>query len=251
MLKLLLADDERKIREGIKQIIDWESLGIKLLDLAPNGIAAYNLIASQKPDIVITDLLMPGMTGLELIEKTLSDENIKNPVFIILSGYSDFEFAQTAMKYGVRYYLLKPTSEEEIIKVLKDVIWLIRHDNNPVRIPENKSEYGKNIVKLINYIDDNLENPNLSLKLIAQNIIFMNEEYLGKLFYKEVGVKFSQYLQQRRISKAKSILKSDPEISVGEVAKKVGYIDNPQYFNTVFKKHVGTTPKKYQNQRLT
>lgn len=250
MIKVLLADDERKIREGIKKIINWESLGIQLLELAPNGVVAYNLIKLYQPQIVITDVKMPGLNGLELIEKVLMDEDVSHPIFIVLSGHNDFEFAQQAMKYGVRYYLLKPTSEEEITKVLQDVIWLIRHDTEILYIPKNKSQYSPSILKVIDYINDNINMPNLSLKHVAHNVIYMNEEYLGKLFYKEVGLKFTLYLQQQRISKAKTIIKKDKNIKISNVAKFVGYGNNPQYFNTVFKKQVGITPKQYGKQNI-
>lgn len=248
MIKILLADDERKIREGMQQIIDWEALGLKLLALAPNGVVAYELILKHQPQIVITDLKMPGLNGIELIEKVVGNKDIVTPKFIILSGYNDFDFAQQAMKFGIRHYLLKPTSEDEIIKVLKEVIWLIRSGNNPACIPEDKPDYSQTIARMIDYTEENLDNPKLLLKNIAQDVIFLNEEYLGKLFLKEVGMKYTKYVQERRVLLAKELLISNKNMSVGNVAQKVGYADNPQYFNTVFKKEVGMTPNQYRKQ---
>ncbi len=247
MIKVLLADDERKIREGIRDIIDWTKLGIQLLELAPNGSIAYKLAYKYKPNIVITDLKMPGLQGLELINKIQMNPNIPNPIFIILTGYNDFEFAQQAMRYGVRHYLLKPTSEEEISLVLQDAIWLIRHDSSPLYIPRNKLNYSVPILKTLDYLEDNLAQPGISLKNIAQNVVFMNEEYLGKLFQKETGMKFTKYLQEKRISLAKKLLKKNMSMSALQAASKVGYGNNPQYFSTVFKSETGMTPKQYQN----
>ncbi len=120
MYKVLIADDERIIREGIAKIVNWKSLNLQLIDMASNGKEAYEKTQTNPPDIIITDIKMPGMNGLDLIEK-INNENNKIK-FIVLSGYGDFDFAKRAMKYGIKYYLLKPTSEDEIKKVLALVI---------------------------------------------------------------------------------------------------------------------------------
>ncbi len=120
MLKLIIADDERIIRETISNLIDWTSLGIELIGSCSDGIEAYNMILDESPDIVMTDIRMPGLTGLELIERIYqSDPGIQ---FILLSGFGEFEYAKKAMKYRVRHYLLKPCNEEQIIESMKEVI---------------------------------------------------------------------------------------------------------------------------------
>ena len=119
MYKVLIVDDERIIREGIGNSIDWENYGFSLCGMAENGIAAYENIVHDVPDVVITDIKMPGMDGLELISKVHSE--YPQIIFIILSGYGEFEFANRAMKYGVKYYLLKPCDEDEIIKIIKKI----------------------------------------------------------------------------------------------------------------------------------
>lgn len=120
MLKLIIADDERIIRESISTLIDWESLGIELIGLCSDGIEAYNMILDECPDIVLTDIRMPGLSGLELIERiSQTDLNIQ---FVLLSGFGEFEYAKQAMKYKVHHYLLKPCNEEQIIESMQDVI---------------------------------------------------------------------------------------------------------------------------------
>ena len=121
MLKVIIADDERVIRETISRLIDWKGLELELVGQCKNGIEAYNAILDESPDIVMTDIKMPGLSGIELIEK-ISSTNLTTQ-FILLSGYGEFNYAQSAMKYGVRHYLLKPCSEEQIIASLKDVIY--------------------------------------------------------------------------------------------------------------------------------
>lgn len=119
MLKLIIADDERMIRETISTIIDWKQYDIQLVGLCKNGLEAYDMILDESPDIVLTDIRMPGMDAMELIEKT--SEIDSPPQFILLSGYGEFEYAKKAMKYGVKHYLLKPCHESQILESIQDV----------------------------------------------------------------------------------------------------------------------------------
>ncbi len=118
MLKLIIADDEKIIRETIRSIIDWKSLDIEVVGLCQNGIEAYNMMMDETPDIVLTDIKMPGMSGLELIEK--ASVSYPDMQFIILSGFGEFEYAKAAMKYGVKHYLLKPCNESQIIECIEE-----------------------------------------------------------------------------------------------------------------------------------
>lgn len=119
MLRLMIVDDEQIIREALSQMIDYESIGYELIATAKNGMEAYDIICDDYPDVVITDIRMPILNGLDLIERSIkSDSRI---TFILLSGYNDFGYAKQAMKYGVRYYLLKPTDKNELIESLVSI----------------------------------------------------------------------------------------------------------------------------------
>ncbi len=122
MYKILIADDEAMIRQGIKCLFDWEELGYTIVDEAANGDSAYEKIMSLTPDVVLIDIRMPGMLGLEVIRK-VREEGFNGKV-IILSGYSDFKYAQEAIRYGVQYYLTKPIDEDE----LEEILHTIRHE---------------------------------------------------------------------------------------------------------------------------
>ncbi len=122
MLKVLIADDEKWVCEMIVQIVDWEDLGLQLTGQVEDGLSAFEFIRTEKPDIVITDIRMPGIDGIELVRKT-RDLNMDTH-FIIISGFRHFEYAHTALKYGVDDYLLKPIKKIDINKVLDK----IRHE---------------------------------------------------------------------------------------------------------------------------
>lgn len=120
MLKVILADDEPYIVQGLSLIIDWEKEGFEIVGTADNGQETLKLIEEENPDLVITDIKMPIMTGLELLEK-VRNEKITDAAFVILSGFNEFEFAKAAMKYGSMDYLLKPIDRDELLGVLEKV----------------------------------------------------------------------------------------------------------------------------------
>ena len=116
MIKVFLVEDEYAIREGIKKSVDWEKNGFELVGEAGDGEMAFPKILKTKPDILITDIRMPFMDGLELatlVKKELSDIKI-----VVLSGYDDFNYAKKAISIGVEEYILKPVSGENLLKEL-------------------------------------------------------------------------------------------------------------------------------------
>lgn len=115
--RLIIADDERKIIELIKQLGHWEELNIEIVDECTNGREAYESIRENKPDFVLSDIKMPVYDGIELIQK-LRDEGV-NPFFVLLSGYRHFEYARSAIQLNVIDYLLKPIDEEQLNRTLK------------------------------------------------------------------------------------------------------------------------------------
>ena len=120
MQKMMIVDDEPIILEGISKMIDWEALGAVLTGTYSNGVDALTAITEDPPDVVISDIRMPGMSGLDLIRNCV--ELHLDTQFIILSGYSEFEYAQQSMKYGVRHYLLKPCSKSDIAQAASEAL---------------------------------------------------------------------------------------------------------------------------------
>ena len=116
-MRVILADDEQKVCQLIYDLVHWEDYGMTVVGMAYNGLDTLDLIKKQRPDLVITDIKMPGCDGLELIRRVKDLQEKMD--FIIISGYRFFEYAQNAIKYGVSDYLLKPIKQEELINTLK------------------------------------------------------------------------------------------------------------------------------------
>ena len=126
MYKVLIADDEPFILEGLADLINWEEHGLQIAGLVSNGLDAKNIVDSSDIDILITDNRMPRMDGIELIKYIAQTE--KNIKFIILSGYNDFEYVKEAAKIGIENYLLKPVDEKELISTLINTVDKIENE---------------------------------------------------------------------------------------------------------------------------
>ncbi|WP_339272401.1 response regulator [Paenibacillus sp. FSL W8-0426] len=138
MLKVLLVDDEMFVRKGMHELIDWHGLGMEIAGEAENGLEALDRAECLQPDVIITDIRMPVLDGLELIRSVVKSPNLE-PVFIIISGYHDFKYAQQAIRYGVQDYILKPIDEEEMTATLQKAGNLIRTKRKHVFLPEEQA----------------------------------------------------------------------------------------------------------------
>jgi len=154
MMKLLIADDEESIRNGLKVVVDWESLGFTVCTEATNGNEAVSAIKDYSPDLVLLDIKMPGLTGIEVMENIneyCKTQGTTPPAFIILSGFSQFEYAKNALNLGAKAYLLKPVDEDEltekVIAIKNDILsnLEVQKDFKTAKKYENK-EFFRNLL---------------------------------------------------------------------------------------------------------
>lgn len=238
MKTILIVEDEVRIRQGLANLIGKVGMGFHVVDTAENGYEGLQLITKLEPDIVITDIQMPKMDGLKMIEQAVGFG--ARCVFVVLSGYSEFEYARTAIRLGVKDYLLKPVN----ISMVKELLARFAKDGEeqkPQETGDVLSTYPPMIQNMVDEVEKNY-GMNLGLESFAEKYR-MTPEYLSNLFARETGMSFSNYKRQVRMEKAKLLLLTS-EMKVYEIACAVGYPDQ-KYFSKVFKEYTGVSAKQY------
>ena len=247
MLKVLVVDDEFIVRTGLINCIDWEAQHLKLIGEASNGREALDIIIKETPDLILLDLIMPEMNGMELIQK-LEELNIKTNI-IILSCHEDYSYVRDAFKKGVRDYILKlSATPEEISGMIRDVSQKILEEqkdsfSDPLHKLKEQKQIRSDITDALNYMEEHYRD-NITLSDIASHI-HMSKNHLSYLFRKETGHAFSDCLTELRISRAKELLTSGKRYSIAEIAEMTGFSDTG-YFCKVFKKSTGMSPNRYK-----
>lgn len=245
MLKVVIADDEPFVREGLKSLIDWEKIGVRLVGDFENGKNLIDNLPVLLPDIVITDIQMPSISGLQ-IAKYIS-ENYKNVIVILLTAYSKFQYAKEAIEYGVKHYVVKNDLLDELPLILAKIVSENTESENQSDLNnddaniENCAYVIQNIEK---YIEENLDKK-LSLTDIAESI-HMNKSYISRMFKEKAGENLFDYINKRKIKKAKQLIKNN-ELRMYEIALNVG-MEDTAYFSRVFKKYEGISPSEYQKE---
>lgn len=260
MLKVIVLEDEPMVRRELVLLTPWDDLGIIFSGEASNGIEGLVLAEKVRPDIVVTDIRMPGMDGLGFITELGSRffaSGIAVPEFIILSGFSEFEYARSAIRLGVSEYLLKPVSDDDLRAALiraKDRILFKSERNRTVKTLF--AEYGTGegtgdgkppadgyVEATVRILKDRYIQ-GVTIEDVAAEI-GLSAGHLSRLFKQETGYTFVDYLMHVRVKRAAELLR-DPTVKIYEVADLVGYSD-ARYFAQVFRKLTGLTPKEFRD----
>lgn len=239
MYKVILADDEPLVLYKEKSIFNWEEFGFKLVGQATNSDELLKLINDTQPDAVFTDINMPSVSGLNLIHQIRKKK--KQITFVIISGYSDFKYAQSAIREGVFDYLTKPITQEVANTLLDN---LREHLDEKYGLSSLIDvDYVKKAAfkELVDYINEHFCEK-LYLNELAEKFD-INMTYCCHLFKKNFNCSFSQYILKCRMEKAAKLLLED-NLSVMQISDLLGY--DYYHFNKVFKRHYSVTPKQYK-----
>ncbi|MCI8893356.1 MAG: response regulator [Lachnospiraceae bacterium] len=264
-LKLYIIDDEPIILEGLVRTYAWEDWGFTVAGASVDPQRALLEVEEKKPDIVITDVRMKGMSGLELICR-LKEKN-DDLLYVVISAYRDFSYAQKACELGAFTYLLKPLDDDkfrtamaaagDICRQQKRVREILKRyaDNGDGRAQEVWSEeaYLQNIRRnareyigeAVRFIQENLSEETLNIKQVAEEV-HLNAMYFGRIFKQCMDMSFKQYLLEERMKKAKMLL-SRSNASISQISEQVG-MPNASYFTQQFKKQAGCLPTEYKKQ---
>lgn len=248
--RILIVDDEPRTREGLKRTLENWSEGQFEITCLDNGEAAVKFLATDRIHLLITDIRMPKMTGLKLIEH-LKEQKIK-PAIIIISAFSEFEYAQEALRQGVVSYLLKPIGKHKLIEAVADALkkqeqqdktsFLEKLIDEDLMDIEGNGAYTGSVKQALTYIDEFFDQE-ITLSEVAEQV-HLNPSYLSTLFKDELNVSFTDYVTKVRIRRAKQLLITT-DLNVAEIAEQVGY-KSAKYFNKVFKEAVEQTPSLFR-----
>ncbi len=256
MYSLLIVDDEPMIRKGLATGFDWASMGFYVQNTCADGEQALLSIEEECPDVLLTDISMPNMSGLELLARLRNDGFMIPTVF--LSGYDEFSYAQQAVRLSAVDYLLKPIHEDELRRVMSSI--LIQLDakksltSNPSAedsssiseaAPENDpvDRTDSSLIPLVqSYIEDHC-GEDLSLSALGR-IFFVSPNYLSGCFSAETGKTLSSFIASVRLQKAKTLL-TETQNSISEISSACGY-SSPRYFTKVFKHACRLSPNEYR-----
>jgi two-component system response regulator YesN len=264
VIRMIIADDEPVTRLGL-QSLNWEKEGFELVGVAANGLEALAQTRSVKPDLILSDIRMPGIDGLALMELLKTESpSIK---FVFITAYHQLDYALTAIKLGAAGFVLKPTDPEEIMMACNNAKQYIEKDRQSSAIelglrqqvkeysftlqgtvmPDNEAcKVNEVISKIINYMELNYMRE-VTISKVAE-MLHYHPDYLSRLFKKETGENFSDTLTRIRMQKTLEMLRN-PQVKVFEIADRVGIRDS-RYFGQMFKKHYGMTPNEFRKQLL-
>lgn len=245
MLKVLVVEDEELIRRGIVLAVDWAALGCVVVGEASNGEEALEAVERLNPSLIITDLKMPRMDGIEMLRRLRERGN--NAYVIILTAYDSFEYAQSALRLGAVDFLLKPFHDGDLEQAVLGVRKRIDGSGGaqPV-LSLKKGDKSRYVLEAMDYIGEHYADPGISVGSIAAHL-GISEGHLSHTFKKETDYTLLNYLTRYRIHKSMELLRSG-KLKVYEVAERVGYRDIT-HFSSTFKKVVGISPSEYQDTR--
>ncbi len=244
MNRLIICDDEAILRNGLKSLIEKSNLPVEIVALASNGNEALETIQKYKPHIVLMDINMPGISGLSVIEQC-NNKNI-NPVFIIISGHDEFEYAQKACRLNVMDYLLKPIDKSQLISLIEDAIEQVKKNQLTQHILVKQPE--TTVQQILKYIQDNFIDSELSLNKLAE-IFNLSESYITRMIKNETNSSFSNILIKLRIEKSIEYLMQCPDMKLIEISEKCGF-SSQHYFSRIFKEKIGFPPIDYRKHIL-
>ena len=237
-VKLLVVDDEDTIRNGISNYVRLHSDRVDKILTAANGQEAVDMIMLHQPQIMLLDIQMPLKDGIEVLRE--AERAGVLPITIILSGYDEFKYAQQAIRFGVKEYVLKPCRSTEILRLVDQSI------DEIIGKEEKRTQKEQTDNRLVNraaeYNNEHYSE-NITLGDVA-NEIEISAGYLSSLFSEHMDCGFVDYLNQVRIEHACTYLKQN-KLKVYEVAFRVGFRDE-KYFSKVFKKITGMSPAEYK-----
>ncbi len=244
MYKLILIEDELQTLEQVSNLVDWGSKNINLVGSFTTAEDAKNYIINNKVDFIISDILLPKMDGIELAKFCFN--NYPHIKIIFISAFRNFDYALSAIQYGVVGYITKPILYNKLIESIDLLLKKTLDNTSDINTPSqsNTKETLSAVSKAVEYIENNYHKQ-ISLSTAANTLNF-NASYLSRIFKDKKNQSFSTYLNNYRIEKACELIKKQ-NLKVSAISSMVGFNES-EYFYKIFKRHTGLTPLEYKNK---
>ena len=239
-MKIVIVEDEQRARRGLKNLITSMGEPYQVVGEAADGRQGCDLIKRLNPDVVFTDIRMPGMDGLDMIQ-ALNEWGVKT-CFVILSAYEEFSLARQAISLGVKEYMVKPVTYDEMEELLERLLRQQEGRRKKKREPLSSQYPGAHplVGKALGIIESSY-----ALRLTQEEIarrLHVTPEYFSSLFHRDVAESFPKFVNKYRIEMAKERLLEG--ISHREVPYQVGFADS-KYFHKVFKDITGESVTEF------
>ncbi len=241
MYELLIVDDEANSRDILASCFPWHEQGFHVCGQKGNGREALDFLNDHMVHVILTDISMPDMDGIELA-KIISEASGSRPMIVFLSAYDNFSYAQKGMRYGVRYYVLKPTNFSELKEIFGNIKRELDIKYQAAPDPDTASSPDEIIQKVSAYCSRNYRDGSLSA--LAESL-YLNPSYLSLLIKQKTSKTFSDLLTEARMKQAALLLK-DPDAKIYNISAMIGYV-NPNNFTRAFKSYWGITPSEYRS----
>lgn len=257
MNKVLIVEDEMTIRKGLSFLIDWSSLNCSVTGMCADGHDGLAFIQAHQPDLVITDVRMPLLDGIKMLEQAVGTYPFEA---IIISGYEDFEYAKQAIRLGVSDYILKPIDHAELAQAVAHALQRLRQKKalsqgnevlaavlldadffspRPDNAPQNLMDAA------VAYIAENYMRPIQTADLC--DVLGVSKTTLNQKFKEASGHTVNSFINRYRMTKALALMQQG-NLRISEIAEAVGYRDY-KYFFEVFRKYMGCSPTDFMQTR--
>lgn len=241
MYKLIIIDDEEKIADGMAQLFPWQNIGFQVERIFTSARTALEYLEEHPVDVVLTDIEMPDMNGLELSRQLLNHPDIQKVFF---SSYSNYEYFRAALQNGVADYLMKPVAYSALLECFEKIrTRLDARGEHTEEVP--KAYYEQIIYSVRQYLKTNYRSATLEEAAARVNL---SPSYLSRIFKEKSGSGFSELLLKIRMEKACELL-ADIQYKSYDIAYYVGY-DNPKNFSRAFKAYYHMSPSEYRKSKL-
>ena len=239
MYSVMIIDDEKEISNGFARFFPWEQIGFTVKGQFTNAGDALAFLQQNQVDVIISDVRMPGMSGLEMAAELKRGHLCQDARLIFFSAYDEFCYAQQAISLGADQYILKSTGYQELIQIFTRLKTELDEAHDSVEDTQDDAT----IAAIKAYIKENLSSATLE---DAAAHVFMSVSYISRYFKQQTGRNFADWVMELRMQKAAEMLK-DPRNKIYVIGEQLGY-HNPYNFSRAFKRFHQLTPLEYRRK---